>query len=44
MVVGLRVRKCKVGEGAGAKSHETKHNGSVLGTPCKMVVDGNVGM
>ena len=24
-----------------AKSHETKHNGSVLGVPCETVVEGN---
>jgi hypothetical protein len=30
--------------GLGAKSHETKHDGTIWGAPCKTVVEGDGGM
>jgi len=43
VVVGLCVRKCEAGGGAGAKSNETEHDGSVSGAPCEMAVEGDGG-
>ena len=43
MVVGPRVCKCEVAEGAGCQNHKTEHNGSILGALCEMVVEGDGG-
>jgi len=43
VVVGLCVRKCEAGGGAGAKSNETERDGSVSGAPCEMAVEGDGG-
>jgi hypothetical protein len=42
-VVGLSVCKHEVGGRAGAKSHETERDGSVLGVPHKNVIGGDGG-
>jgi hypothetical protein len=44
MVVGPCVRKHEGGEGAGGQNHKTKCNGSISGTPCETVVEGDGGM
>ena len=38
VVVELCVCKCEVGDGAGAKSHKTERDSSVLGMPHKNVI------
>jgi hypothetical protein len=43
VVVGLCIRKCEAGGGAGAKSDETERNSSVSGTPCETVVESDGG-
>jgi hypothetical protein len=43
VVVGLCVRKCEAGGGAGAKSDETKRDGLVSGAPCETAVESDGG-
>ena len=41
LVMVLRVRKREAGEGLGAKNHETEHDGSISGAPCKTTAEGD---
>jgi hypothetical protein len=43
VVVGLCVRKCEAGGGAGAKSDKIERGGSISRTPCEMTVEGDGG-